>query len=126
MKKVLLIDDDSNVRTLLKRLLEKKFRMKVVEACDGLEGVNVFKQESPDLIFLDISMPVMDGFECLSNIRLVNTKVPVVVLSCLSNRECVEKMIGFGITDYVVKSDFVLSLHTRIYDILEKYNFLID
>jgi DNA-binding NarL/FixJ family response regulator len=120
MRKVLIIEDDYKFRVLLRRLLEKKFHLEVVEAGDGAEGLELYKVESPRMIFLDISMPNMNGLECLAKIREIDQTTAVVVMTCMNNRECVKAMLDMGVSDYVVKTDFVISLSDRIYDIIEK------
>ena len=120
MRRAIIIEDDNKFRILLKRLLEKKFHVEVFEAGDGVEGLELFKEKTPRLVFLDISMPNMDGIECLKKIRETDIKTPVVVLTCMSDKTCVQRMAELGISDYVIKTDFVLTLSDRIYDILEK------
>ena len=120
MRKVLIIEDDYKFRILLRRLLEKKFHLEVFEAGDGAEGFELYLQESPKMIFLDISMPNMNGIECLAKIRQIDQSTSVIVMTCMNSRECVEAMIGMGVSDYVVKTDLVMSLSDRIYDIIEK------
>jgi CheY-like chemotaxis protein len=120
MRKVLIIEDDYKFRVLLKRLLEKKFHLEVIEAEDGAEGLKLYKQQSPRMIFLDISMPNMNGIECLAKIREIDQTTSVVVMTCMSNKECVKAMLDMGVSDYVVKTDFVMSLSDRLYDIIEK------
>jgi CheY-like chemotaxis protein len=122
MRKVLIVEDDNKFRVLLRRLLEKKFRLQVSEAENGIEGIEVYFKESPNLIFLDISMPHMNGVEYLIKLRQEHEDLttPVVVLTNFTNKEAVEKMVKLGITDYVVKADFVIGLSDRIYDILAK------
>lgn len=120
MRKVLIIEDDYKFRILLRRLLEKKFHLEVFEAEDGAAGLELYKKESPRMIFLDISMPNMNGIECLAKIRELDQTTAVVVMTCMNNKECVQAMIGMGVSDYVVKTDFVMSLSDRLYDIIEK------
>jgi CheY-like chemotaxis protein len=122
MRKVLIVEDDNKFRVLLRRLLEKKFRLQVFEAANGIEGIEIYKRESPNLIFLDISMPYMNGIEYLAKLRQEHEDLitPVVVLTCVNNKEAVQQMMKLGITDYVVKADFVIGLADRIYDILIK------
>lgn len=122
MRKVLIVEDDNKFRVLLRRLLEKKFRMQVSEAENGIEGIEVYSKESPNLIFLDISMPYMNGVEYLIKLRQEHEDLttPVVVLTNFTNKEAVEKMVKLGITDYVVKADLVIGLSDRIFDILSK------
>jgi len=122
MRKVLIVEDDNKFRVLLRRLLEKKFRMQVLEAENGIVGIEIYLKESPNLIFLDISMPYMNGVEYLIKLRQEHEDLttPVVVLTNFTNKEAVEKMVKLGITDYVVKADLVIGLSDRIFDILSK------
>ncbi len=121
MKKILLVEDDSKVRFLLRRLLEKKFRMEVYEAENGAIGLELCRQHNPKLVFLDISMPVMDGIEFLTELRKENTEIPVVVMTCNNDRTIVAKMLTLGISDYIIKSEFIMFLESRIAEILEKH-----
>ena len=120
MKKILLIEDDYKIRFLLKRLLEKRFILALSEAENGLKGLEVYKAEAPFLIFLDLGMPVMNGVEFLEELRKTDTQTPVVVVTCFNSKEAVHQMVALGITDYLVKTDFILRLEERITDILEK------
>lgn len=118
MKKVLIIEDDKKVRVLLRRLLEKKFRMEVFEAEDGLHGLEMYKTVNPNLIFLDILMPNMNGLEFLEELRQTDKHTAVVVMTGMADKEFVHKMVMLGIKDYVIKSEFILQLEDRIADIL--------
>lgn len=122
IQKILIVEDDNKFRVLLRRLLEKRFRIDVIEAGNGIEGIEIYKRDSPDLIFLDISMPHMNGIEYLVKLRQEHEDLitPVVMLTCVSNKEVVEKLVKFDITDYIVKADFVIGLAERIYDIITK------
>ena len=66
--KILVCDDDQNVRFLTRQCLEAE-NMVVVEACNGLEAIDSFVRERPDLIFLDVEMPGMTGLEACQRIR---------------------------------------------------------
>jgi two-component system, OmpR family, alkaline phosphatase synthesis response regulator PhoP len=68
MAKILVVDDEADIRKLLVRLFEDA-GYQVVTASDGKEGLEVAKAEHPDLIFLDILMPVMDGFQTCAALR---------------------------------------------------------
>jgi len=120
MKRILIIDDDKRFRLLLSRLLKKRFRLEVSEANNGLEGLELFKKERPNLIFLDITMPVMDGLEFLTHMREIDKDTPVVIISCVSHRDCVQQIVQLGISDYVVKAETVLRLEERLFEIFEK------
>jgi two-component system, response regulator YesN len=120
IKKALLVEDDSKIRMLFKRLLEKKFRLDVSEAEDGQEGLEVYKKIGPDIIFLDIGMPRMNGVEFLTVLRQTDAITPVVVLTSFNSKEFVEKMLELGITAFIIKTDFVVSLEERVYEIFQK------
>ena len=66
--KILVCDDDQNVRLLTKQCLEAE-GMSVVEASNGLEAIDMFVRERPDLVFLDVEMPGMTGLEACQRIR---------------------------------------------------------
>ncbi len=88
--RVLIVEDDADARDLLHRLLEHA-GMAVIEACNGQEGLERVADSAPDLIMLDLMMPVMDGFEFLTRLRSAgkNTELPVIVLTAktLTDRE---------------------------------------
>ncbi len=120
LRKALIIEDDSKIRMLFKRLLEKKFRLEVSEAVDGQHALEVLKNIAPDIIFLDIGMPRMNGVEFLAALRQTDEVTPVVVLTSFNSKEFVEKMVGLGISGFIIKTDFVVSLEERIYEIFQK------
>jgi CheY-like chemotaxis protein len=122
IRKVLIVEDDSKIRMLFKRLLEKKFRLEVFEAVDGLHGLEVYNNVGPDMIFLDIGMPRMNGVDFLAALRQTDDVIPVVVLTSFNSKEFVEKMVGLGITGFLIKTDFVVSLEERVYEIFQKIN----
>ena len=123
-KTALVVDDDNKFRALLKRLLEKKFHMIVFEADNGLKGLEVFQRETANIIFLDISMPYMDGIELLEKIRNENKDVPVIMLTCMCDKDSVSKILKLGVTDYLLKTEFVTHLSDRIESIVYKANFV--
>jgi len=105
MKKVLIVDDDEIIRVFVKRILSKKFGMDVVVAVNGVDGLNVLESERPDVVFLDVTMPVMDGVEFLEivkkNAELKN--IPIIVMSAISDKSVVARMLQLGIVDYLLK-----------------------
>jgi len=81
----------------------------VVTVENGSDAVDKFLKEKPDLILLDIIMPGRSGFEVLEEIRVKhNSKVPVIIISNLDQKEDLEMAKNLIITDYVVKSDISL------------------
>ena len=105
--KVLLIEDEPEVLELyrLKLTLDE---YNVVTASNGKDGLKKAVDESPELIFLDIKMPEMDGFEVLKKLRSdTKTKnIPVVILSNFDEQDMIEKGLSLGANEYLIKSQF--------------------
>ncbi len=105
--KVLLIEDEKEVSELYKLKLTLD-DYEVLTATSGQEGLDLAFEQAPELIFLDIKMPEMDGFEVLKRLREnAKTKdVPVVILSNFDEQELIEKGLTLGANEYLIKSQF--------------------
>lgn len=114
MKRALLIDDDDRFRLLLRRLLERYYDFKVFEATDGEKGLEIFFKEKPHLVFLDIDMPKVNGFQFLEKVNPLNNSVPIVVLTNTDDKESIQKILNFGIDDYILKTKYVTMLKERL------------
>lgn len=81
-KKVLIVEDYADTRTMMKFLLQR-FGFEVIEAADGQEAVEKAKQQTPDLILMDLSLPVMDGFTATQKIRKFDGlgKIPIIAVT---------------------------------------------
>ncbi len=103
--KVLLIEDDVRVRELYELVL-KMDEYNVITAETGEDGLVKAKSENPDLIFLDIRLPGINGLEVLEALRQdeATSSIPVVILSNLDDEKTVNKGISLGALEYVVKS----------------------
>lgn len=121
--KVLIIEDDGTQRLFLKRFLQKKLGYTVFEAINGLEGLSIMQEEKPDLILLDVMMPVMDGREFLEVVRQDHNydSIPVVVLSAANEKSLVARLIKLGVTDYLVKPISTTVARRRLENIVKKY-----
>lgn len=105
--KVLIIEDEKEVLELYKLKLAID-DYEVLTAMSGQEGLKKAFRESPELIFLDIKMPKMDGFEVLKRLR-ENPKVkktPVIILSNFDEEDMIERGLTLGANEYLVKSQF--------------------
>ena len=104
MKKVLTVDDSKVVRTMVARHLQP-YGCQVLEAANGREGVDVARKEQPDLILLDVTMPVMDGRQALAEIRqdAALKGTPVVMLTAESGKDLVLEIAKLGVKGYIVK-----------------------
>lgn len=120
-KKVLIVEDDEFLRSLNAKRLETE-GFKVAVAVDGQNAIDLIPKELPDLIFLDLLLPGVDGFEVLKKIKADDkTKsIPVVVFSNLGQKEDIEKARNLGAVDFLVKANFTLDdVVTKIKEILK-------
>jgi sigma-B regulation protein RsbU (phosphoserine phosphatase) len=120
-QKILIVDDEPfNVDYLEQELEESK--CEIISAGNGLEALEKVNSEFPDLILLDIMMPVMDGFEVLSRLKAdpATRDIPVIVISANNDLRSVVKCIQLGAEDYLPKSFEPTLLHARINSGLEK------
>jgi len=103
-RKILVADDEKNVVHLLVDYLEA-CGYKAIYAYDGKSALEKAEKEKPDLIILDIAMPVMDGFEVLRRLQS-NTKTkdtPVIMLTGKGESKAIFRAQGLGTTDYIIK-----------------------
>jgi CheY-like chemotaxis protein len=105
MKRILVVDDRDEVRRALAGLLASE-GYEVMEATDGLQVPDKVRKFRPDLIMLDIIMPVMDGFEVLKMLKKdpQTQSIPVIVVSAASTGANVERARLLGAADFLVKS----------------------
>jgi DNA-binding response OmpR family regulator len=109
-KSILLVEDDE----FLAELYATKLNLEGFEvslAVDGEKGLKMAKEVKPDLILLDIILPKMDGCEVLKAIKQDKTieKIPVILLTNLSQKDEVKKGLDLGATDYLIKAHFMPS-----------------
>lgn len=108
--KVLVAEDDKFLSKAFKDKLERSsFIVTVVS--DGKEAIESLKKDKPDVMLLDLVMPIKDGFEVLQEMKIDSkiTKVPVIILSNLGQDSDVKKGIELGAVDYLIKADFTIS-----------------
>ena len=102
--KILSVDDSRTIRLIVGRAF-KPYDCEVVEACNGEEGLATAASEKPDLIILDVTMPVMDGVTMLGKLKENEALkgIPVIMLTAESGRENVLHIARLGVRDYLVK-----------------------
>ena len=100
-KKILIVEDEANIRELLRLYLERE-GYAVIEAENGVEGIKMWKSEKPDMLLLDVMMPVMDGWAVCKEIR-AESDVPIIMLT--AKGETADRVSGLemGADDYIVK-----------------------
>jgi CheY-like chemotaxis protein len=103
MKKILIVEDVAFNLDLLVQLLEDDYQL--ITAGDGEKGVELAKNESPDLILMDMSLPVVDGWEATRRIKgdAASRKIPVIGLSAHAMDGDREKALASGCDDYLTK-----------------------
>ena len=116
--KILIVDDESSIRTLVRSYLEAE-AFEVLEGQTGAEAVSLTRSAKPDLVVLDVAMPVLDGIEALREIRTFSD-VYVVMLTARSDE--VDKIIGLsvGADDYLTKPFSPRELVARIKAVLRR------
>ncbi|GAD63497.1 two-component system response regulator RssB [Aquipseudomonas alcaligenes] len=100
--KLLLIDDDEVVRASLAAYLEDS-SFQVLQAGNGLQGLEVFEREQPDLIICDLRMPQIDGLELIRRISQINSEMPVIVVSGAGVMSDAVEALRLGAADYLIK-----------------------
>lgn len=115
-KKILIVDDEKALLTVLSDMV-KSLNYTVIEAQNGEEALAKWKEFAPDMILLDILMPVKNGFEVLEEIKVKQkSTVPIIILSNLSGDEDLKKGKVLGAISYITKANFSLK------EIMEKIN----
>jgi YesN/AraC family two-component response regulator len=107
----------------MQRLLTRKFGFEVFLASDGIEGLSIIGQKKIDLIFTDINMPLMNGFEVVQAIKTDSklSSIPVVILSSHNERYMISKFLQFDIIDYILKPLDLEETTERLRKVLNKY-----
>jgi CheY-like chemotaxis protein len=102
MKKILVVDDSNVLRRIITFNL-KSAGYEVTEAVNGKEGLDKIESGNPDMIFLDIMMPVMDGFTVLKELQKINSEIPVVVLTAKGGESDEEMALNLGAEKVITK-----------------------
>ena len=121
--RILVIDDDQSIRKLLNFNLSAS-NHEVISAVDGLDGIKKAIALKPDLILLDIMMPIMDGFETCRKLKSDgNTKnIPIFILSAKSQMTDLDEAFDAGADDYIIKPfdidklEYTLNFKLKIYN----------
>ncbi len=102
MAKILIADDSAFARLNCKKVLIKGGH-EVVEAADGLQAVALYQSEQPDVVFLDITMPGMDGLAALEEILKIDSQARIAMASAMGQQSVVIQALKAGAKDFLVK-----------------------
>ncbi|HVI43086.1 MAG TPA: response regulator transcription factor [Anaerovoracaceae bacterium] len=120
MQKILIIEDEPNIRELvLYNLSQNDYEGMAAE--DGLQGLSMARSEQPDLILLDIMLPGKNGYDICKELRAEGSKTPIIMLT--AKNEEIDKVLGleFGADDYISKPFGIRELMARIKAVLRRY-----
>ena len=114
IRKILIVDDSPVARAIIKKCLPKDRDFELTEANNGQEAVQKFKEVRPDLTFLDLTMPVMDGFDALKAIKEEDNLAVVMVLSSDIQKKTVEKVVTLGADMVIPKPPSAVSIQEAL------------
>ena len=103
MPKIMIVDDAAFMRMMIKENLKKDGFSDFVEAGNGEEAVALYKETSPDIVLLDITMPVKDGLTALQEMRGINPEAKIVMCSAMGQENMVIEAVKLGALDFIVK-----------------------
>lgn len=112
--KVILVDDEFHIKNILKKILNKDIFNIVAEGSNGQEAVDLYKKEKPDLLLMDIAMPLKTGLEALTEIIDFDSDANVIMLTSLSDAETVEKALDIGAVNFIRKDTDLMKIEAII------------
>jgi len=120
MKRILIAEDNAINRELMREILTDR-DYEIIEACDGQQALDRIAEIAPDLVLLDIQMPVLDGYEVVRRIRdnPQSSKLRVIALTAYAMRGDRERALAAGFDDYVTKPIDLPTLTSKIGQFLE-------
>ena len=116
---IMIVDDEVGVRDILSDAMSLS-GFETLEAKDGMTALTLMRQHKPDLLIIDINMPIMDGFDLLERVRANNNDTPVIMLTAREDRADVSRGLRLGADDYVTKPFGLEELTLRVQAILKR------
>lgn len=102
-KKIMLVDDAAFMRMMIKDTLQKNGFTDIIEAANGQIAVATYQSDHPDLVIMDITMPIMDGLQALKEIKAFDSNATVVMCSAMGQETMVVDALKQGAKDFIVK-----------------------
>jgi two-component system chemotaxis response regulator CheY len=116
---ILLVDDEAHIRKYVGLILRQLGSPTIIEATNGEEGVAAYLRENPDLVLLDVNMPIMDGIETLRKLKEIDPDCVVVMLTSLANRQTIEQAVELGASNYIRKDTSREEITTALTETIE-------
>ncbi|CAM3509247.1 response regulator [Arcobacter aquimarinus] len=103
--KILVTDDSKMARKMVIKTLKESSsnELEIIEAQNGLEALDLYKQHLPKIVFLDLTMPVMDGFEALEKIKQFDEKARVIIISADIQKLSMDRVLALGAFNFIKK-----------------------
>lgn len=101
-QQILIVEDSDFMRNLLREILEDEHEV-VDEAENGVEAVEYYKEYDPDLITMDIAMPIQDGIEATEEIKSLNPNIPIIMCTSVEQEEMMKEAVKAGADGYITK-----------------------
>ncbi|MGJ8684210.1 MAG: sigma-54-dependent transcriptional regulator [Nonlabens sp.] len=125
--KILIIEDEAAIRRVLSKILsEENSNYKVTEATDGLEGIELIKDNDYDLVLCDIKMPKMDGVEVLEAMKKIKPEIPVVMISGHGDLDTAVNTMRLGAFDYISKPPDLNRLLNTVRNALDRKSLVVE
>ena len=96
IKKILIVDDSKVARIMLEKCLPRDKAYEIIEAVDGQDGVNKYREFTPDITFMDLTMPVLDGFKATAEIMKLDKNAVVIIATADIQPKSVERVTALG------------------------------
>lgn len=100
-KKILVVEDNDSNSELLEEILSDRFD--IVRAYDGAEAITLYAKETPDLVLMDLNLPIKDGYQATADIRMLSKTVPIIAVTAYAQRSDRHKVMTSGFNDYLSK-----------------------
>ena len=119
--RIILVDDHQVSRESWATLLGYDERFSVLHACDnGQEAIELFQQQKPDVVLLDISMPLMNGLETLKKLKAIDPEGVFIMLTSMVNRQSIDEALALGAANYIRKDNPKEEIAQAIKETLEE------
>ena len=101
--KILLVDDEAHVRKYIGLIARQLGAPTLIEASNGREAVELYRSQKPDLVLLDVNMPVQDGMQTLKQLVEIDSDCVVIMMTSLASRQIIEQAASLGAANYIRK-----------------------
>jgi two-component system chemotaxis response regulator CheY len=121
-KRVLIVDDARIIRNILRALIQKMGLQVVGEAVIGAEGIRLYEELRPDLVTMDITMPIVDGIQAASSILQIDPHANIIMVTSIGQESTIKEAIKLGARDFIVKpfnEERIISAIQRVLQLAE-------